>query len=110
MSTPSPEAYQVHCFNCQSRFDPLESAWCNCLVAKRSFICPSCLNCFCKAPPAYKQKFWEAAPKALWERSEAEHSGKFDPPENPAPDHGGSRRATRPRENSGRPGRAARGP
>ena len=86
MSTPVPETYTVNCFNCQSPFEPAESAWCNCLVSKRSFVCPSCLNCFCKAPPAYKQKFWESAPKALWDRSEAEHSGKFDPPPNPEPD------------------------
>ena len=81
--TPNPAAYTVVCFNCSSAFEPLESPWCNCLVTKRSFICPSCLNCFCKAPPAYKQKFWESAPKALWERSDAEHSGKFEPPANP---------------------------
>ncbi|MEO8431257.1 MAG: response regulator [Acidobacteriota bacterium] len=86
MSSPGPQAYSVPCFNCQSPFEPLESSWCNCLVSKRTFTCPSCLNCFCKAPPAYKQKFWESAPRALWDRSEAEHSGKFESPENPTPE------------------------
>jgi two-component system cell cycle response regulator DivK len=43
------------------------------------------LNCFCKAPPAWKQKFWEGAPSGLWERSAAEHSGTFQPPVNPDP-------------------------
>lgn len=86
MSTPAPGPYTVLCFNCASPFDPVDSPWCNCLVSKRTFVCPSCLNCFCKAPPAYKQKFWESAPRSLWDRSEAEHSGKFEPPENPAPE------------------------
>ncbi len=84
-TTPVPASYTVHCFNCRSEFEPLDAAWCNCLVTKRTFVCPSCLNCFCTAPPAYKQKFWESAPKALWARSEAEHSGKFEAPENPTP-------------------------
>ena len=79
-----PETYTVSCYNCRALFDALETPWCNCLVSRRSFVCPSCLTCFCQAT-SYKQHFWEKAPAVLWERMTSEARG-FDPPANPPPD------------------------
>jgi CheY-like chemotaxis protein len=81
----SPDTYPVTCFSCRAPFEAFDSAWCNCLVTKRTLVCPSCLNCFCKAPPAWKQKFWEDAPPRLWERSTAEHSATIVLAPNPDP-------------------------
>lgn len=80
------ETYTVSCFNCKALFDALQVPWCNCVVSKRSFVCPSCLNCFCRASRIYKQGFWQGAPASLWEKSLAEHKGDFEPPPNPSPD------------------------
>ncbi len=78
-------AYNVTCSNCQGAFDALESSFCSCLVTERSVVCPLCLQCFCKAPPAYKQKFWREAPTLLWDRKFAEHKAEYTPPPNPVP-------------------------
>ena len=80
------ETYNVACVNCQGSFDALEASWCSCLVAERTLVCPSCLKCFCKAPPAYKRTFWSGAPKALWDRKFAEHHTEFAPAPNPPPE------------------------
>lgn len=83
------ETYSVSCSGCQEPFDALDASWCDCLVSRRSLVCPSCGACFCKSPQPYKQKFWEEAPKALWDRAAAEH----EPPELPAnPDPAAVRR------------------
>jgi CheY-like chemotaxis protein len=81
----SEAVYEVACANCQARFDAIAATFCSCLVTERSVVCPSCLQCFCKAPPAYKQKFWREAPKAMWERKQQEHGQEFTPPPNPEP-------------------------
>jgi CheY-like chemotaxis protein len=49
-------------------------------------MCPQCLQCFCKAPAAYKSRFWSSAPKPLWDRKFKEHNEDFTPPANPDPD------------------------
>lgn len=79
------ETYEVACQKCKASFDALQAAWCSCLVTERTFVCPSCGACFCKAPPSYKQKFWAGAPKALWDRKLDEKREPYAPPENPAP-------------------------
>lgn len=78
-------SYDVACYNCQGAFDALEASFCSCLVTERSLVCPACLQCFCKAPAAYKQKFWREAPKTLWERKFAEHNPADALPANPEP-------------------------
>jgi CheY-like chemotaxis protein len=80
------DGYSVACFNCQASFDALEATFCSCLATERSLVCPHCLECFCKAVPAYKQKFWREAPKALWQRKFLEHGAEYTPPPNPEPD------------------------
>ena len=49
-------------------------------------VCSSCLTCFCKAPFAYRQKFWELAPQSMWDRVIAEGATEFELPPNPPPD------------------------
>jgi CheY-like chemotaxis protein len=88
MNSPSASAadtYTVSCFSCLQPFDAFQTSWCNCLVTRRSLVCPSCLVCFCKASQLYKQKFWEVAPKALWDKAAAEHKAPEALPGNPDP-------------------------
>ena len=47
--------------------------WCSCLATERTLVCSGCGKCFCKAPRAYRQKFWSEAPPALWEAKLKEH-------------------------------------
>lgn len=73
--TPASEAderYDVVCFNCRVAFDATDADWCSCLTKERTLVCTNCLTCFCKAPPAYKEKFWVEAPPRLFERKTAE--------------------------------------
>ena len=82
----STETHSAACQNCGSSFDALAAAWCSCLVTERTLVCPHCRQCFCKAPAAYKSRFWSSAPKALWDRKFKEHHEDFTPPANPEPD------------------------
>jgi CheY-like chemotaxis protein len=84
MDTPPP-TYVVSCFHCQGAFDAMETTWCSCLVTERTLVCSICFECFCKATPAYKQKFWSAAPRQLWEKKFKEHHEPYEPAENPKP-------------------------
>src|SRR5262245_25018605 len=81
------EKYEITCYSCKGRFDTLEAVWCNCLVSERTLVCPSCMRCFCKAPWAYKERFWASAPQLLWDRKIEEHSYNATPRSNPEPDH-----------------------
>ncbi|MEA2489701.1 MAG: hypothetical protein QOH21_1493 [Acidobacteriota bacterium] len=66
------ELYEVLCGTCRVGFDALEADWCSCLTKERTLVCTNCLSCFCKAAPAYKEKFWVQAPPRLFERKTAE--------------------------------------
>lgn len=79
---PAP-TYLVACPGCHQPFDALQAAWCGCLVSRRSLTCPHCGNCFCKAPQSFKQKFWEAAPRSLWDLAATEHRSADAPFTNP---------------------------
>jgi CheY-like chemotaxis protein len=83
---PPDETYFVSCYNCQASFDALVSSWCSCLVTKQTLVCANCLTCFCKAPFAYRQKFWELAPQSMWNRVISEDQTTFELPPNPPPD------------------------
>lgn len=67
-------AYNVNCLSCKTTFDALRAPWCDCLVKERSFVCPHCGKCFCKAPFAERRKFWADAPQEVWDRKLAEKS------------------------------------
>ncbi|HEU4886967.1 MAG TPA: response regulator, partial [Thermoanaerobaculia bacterium] len=64
--------YEIICFNCRAPFNAIDADWCSCLAKERTLVCTNCLICFCKAPPAYKEKFWVAAPPRLFDRKTAE--------------------------------------
>jgi CheY-like chemotaxis protein len=78
--------YIVECFNCRGIYDAMEAEWCSCLTRERSLVCANCLTCFCKAPPAYKERFWLEAPASLFERKTAELKRHKSPAPNPSPD------------------------
>jgi len=72
-STPvSNDQYEVQCFSCRIDFNAVDADWCSCLAKERTLVCTNCLSCFCKAPPAFKEKFWVEAPPKLFERKTAE--------------------------------------
>ncbi len=68
----SNDDYEVSCFTCRVQFNAVEADWCSCLAKERTLVCTNCLSCFCKAPPAFKEKFWVEAPSRLFERKTAE--------------------------------------
>jgi CheY-like chemotaxis protein len=60
--------YKVNCPSCGRPFDAAKAQDCDCLETVRSFRCPNCAACFCKAPQTFKKAFWAAAPRDLVER------------------------------------------
>jgi CheY-like chemotaxis protein len=80
------QKYEILCYTCKAPFDALEAIWCNCLVSERTLVCPSCMNCFCKAPVSYKDRVWSSAPEALWDRRYEEHQKDSMPIRNPTPE------------------------
>jgi CheY-like chemotaxis protein len=75
--------YEVCCFTCGKMFDANEADWCTCVGRDQTLMCPHCNTCFCKAPAAYKERFWMDAPPTLFERkmigSKRSSSGKNNP-------------------------------
>src|SRR5262245_9319216 len=76
------DRYEVDCYFCKNGFDALQADWCGCLTTEATFVCPGCSTCFCKAPAAYKQKFWSEAPPSVWDKKWARHREKFEPKPN----------------------------
>ena len=60
--------YKVICPSCGRPYDAMRAADCDCLETVRSFRCPHCAACFCKAPQSFKSIFWAGAPRDLVER------------------------------------------
>jgi len=85
LSPQSSEDYRVTCFNCRVEFDAAEADWCSCLTKERTLVCTNCLTCFCKAPPAFKERFRIAAPPRLFERKTAELRRESQLADNPPP-------------------------
>jgi len=77
------DGYPVSCFACPATFDALAEKWCGCITAKRTIVCPGCGACFCKAPAGYKQRFWEKAPQAMWDRATSRRRSAVEVPPNP---------------------------
>jgi CheY-like chemotaxis protein len=73
MDNPKPH-HVVRCASCFQNFDAMEAAFCQCLSAERTLVCPHCGNCFCKASIGYKRQFWTGAPRELSLRKQAEHA------------------------------------
>lgn len=81
----SPIKYSVTCYSCKARFDAMEAMWCGCITSEPSLVCRGCLQCFCKAPQAYRDAFWAKAPDELWDRKKQEHAEGFHSAPNPDP-------------------------
>lgn len=62
------EQYIISCYYCKNPINTLKASWCNCLVSEPTLVCPKCMQCFCKAAPAYKRTIWANAPTSFWER------------------------------------------
>lgn len=71
MSAASSATYDVNCWKCHARFDAVAAAWCECVTTDRTFVCPHCGECFCRAPLPSRHALWQNAPKALWDRKAA---------------------------------------
>jgi DNA-binding response OmpR family regulator len=82
---PPPESYEVCCFTCQKLFDATRAEWCSCVGRDQTLLCPHCLTCFCKAPAAYKERFWIDAPPSLFERKMLGSKRNISPRSNPSP-------------------------
>jgi CheY-like chemotaxis protein len=63
--------YKVDCPSCGRPFDALKAGDCDCLETKRTFRCPNCAACFCKAPKQFLNEFWAKAPRELVDRRKA---------------------------------------
>src|SRR5580765_7849010 len=77
------DCYSVSCSACPVTFDAMSAEWCGCLTSKRTIVCPLCGVCFCKAPAGYKQRFWEKAPQAMWDRATSLRRPALELPPNP---------------------------
>jgi CheY-like chemotaxis protein len=82
-AVPEPTEYLVACASCEATFDALVAPWCSCLGGERSFVCPHCGKCFCKAKQSYQQKFWRDAPQAIKDRKSEERKTGFEPSPQP---------------------------
>ena len=69
------ETYEISCYLCGRTFNALEAPFCTCLSPARTFVCPHCGQCFCKAPQAHQKAFWTAAPASLWRRKTLQRHG-----------------------------------
>ena len=78
--------YLIDCHRCGQQYDSAHAAWCRCLVKERSFVCPHCGECFCRAVSDFKLKFWTSAPPFLWERKLKSARLQSEPFKNPALD------------------------
>jgi len=78
-------AYEVCCFNCAKMFDAARAEWCECAGGENTLVCPYCHGCFCKAPAAYRERFWLDAPPSLFEAKMLRSQRQNDPSENPSP-------------------------
>ncbi len=59
MSGPVPDSFRCHW--CLGTFDPLQTAWCQCIALEHSPVCPSCLRCSCSAPRSFRSTLWRTA-------------------------------------------------
>ncbi|HEV7921773.1 MAG TPA: response regulator [Thermoanaerobaculia bacterium] len=83
---PQREGYQVCCFTCQQLFDATTAEWCSCVGRDNTLRCPHCQTCFCKAPSAYRERFWMDAPPSLFERKMIGSRRAIAVGANPVPD------------------------
>ena len=66
--------YLVTCLSCATTYDATQVPECSCLQPVRSFACPTCGGCFCKAGSSVLEKFWRNAPAELWQKRRERNS------------------------------------
>jgi len=81
-----PDNYDIACFTCSQTFDATHAEWCSCVGRDQTLACEHCGNCFCKAPAAYKERFWMDAPPSLFERKMIGSKRSLGSRSNPHPD------------------------
>ncbi|HYO79645.1 MAG TPA: response regulator, partial [Thermoanaerobaculia bacterium] len=79
------DAYDVSCYNCQLLFDATRAEWCSCVGRDNTLVCEHCHGCFCKAPAAYRERFWIDAPPSLFERKMIGSKRNLNSANNPLP-------------------------
>ena len=83
VARPRQDTYEVCCFNCQQQFEATRAEWCSCVGRDNTLVCEHCNGCFCKAPAAYRERFWIDAPPSLFERkmigSKRNITARFNP-------------------------------
>jgi CheY-like chemotaxis protein len=79
------DSYEVCCFNCQQTFEATRAEWCSCVGRDNTLACEHCGGCFCKAPAAYRERFWIDAPPSLFERKMIGSKRNLGARSNPAP-------------------------
>ncbi|MFL6244506.1 MAG: response regulator [Thermoanaerobaculia bacterium] len=85
VARPRTDTYEVCCFNCQQTFDATRADWCSCVGRDNTLVCHHCGGCFCKAPAAYRERFWIDAPPSLFERKMIGSKRNLGARSNPAP-------------------------
>ncbi|HEX6642401.1 MAG TPA: response regulator, partial [Thermoanaerobaculia bacterium] len=85
VARPKSDGYDVCCFNCQQTFDATHAEWCSCVGRDNTLVCHHCGGCFCKAPAAYRERFWIDAPPSLFERKMIGSKRNLGARSNPAP-------------------------
>ena len=68
MGKPPATEYLVKCHECGKPYNAVNAAWCSCLAATHSPVCPACGKCSCTAPKPYRDDFWKNAPVDLFRR------------------------------------------
>jgi len=82
---PPAESFPVECCHCRGRYEALDAAWCFCIGAERSTLCPLCLHCICAQSKEFRQQWWAAAHPELRARRITELRTRFNPPPPMAP-------------------------
>jgi CheY-like chemotaxis protein len=85
VSRRTSDSYDVACFNCQLTFNATRAEWCSCVGRDNTLVCEHCRGCFCKAPAAYRERFWLDAPPSLFERKMIGSKRSLSTSSNPLP-------------------------
>jgi CheY-like chemotaxis protein len=60
------EPTTMPCWKCHATIELLDAAWCFCVTADQTIICPNCMTCACRASNEVRKAFWRNAPSTLW--------------------------------------------
>ena len=75
--SPPMRSHFAQCFRCRLPFDLGSAEMCGCIARERTFVCPRCGSCACRASSRQRNEFWVTAPPALWDRRRLEQVESF---------------------------------